>query len=119
MKHIKLRWIVIAVIVLALVAGVWRAINNKRTQQAAASAPAIAQSQIELASTDVMTAELRDITQGLAVSGTVKAVNYAVIKARVAGELKEVMAREGDAVKAGDVLARIDPTEYQDRKSVV
>ena len=115
MKHIKLRWIVIAVIVLALVAGVWRAINNKRTQQAAASAPAIAQSQIELASTDVMTAELRDITQGLAVSGTVKAVNYAVIKARVVGELKEVMAREGDAVNAGDVLARIDPTEYQRR----
>jgi RND family efflux transporter MFP subunit len=42
-------------------------------------------------------------------------VNYAVIKARVAGELKEVMAREGDTVKAGDVLARIDPTEYQRR----
>jgi RND family efflux transporter MFP subunit len=51
----------------------------------------------------------------LPVSGTVKAVNYAVIKARVAGELKAVLAREGDAVKAGDVLARIDPTEYQQR----
>jgi RND family efflux transporter MFP subunit len=63
----------------------------------------------------VLKAELRDITQGLAISGTVKAVNYAVIKARVAGELKEVVAREGDAVKAGDVLARIDPTEYQRR----
>jgi RND family efflux transporter MFP subunit len=68
-----------------------------------------------LASTDVLKAELRDITQGLAISGTVKAVNYAVIKARVAGELKEVVAREGDAVKTGDVLARIDPTEYQRR----
>jgi RND family efflux transporter MFP subunit len=70
---------------------------------------------VELTNTDVLKAELRDITQGLAVSGTVKAVNYAVIKARVAGELKEVLAREGDAVKAGDVLARIDPTEYQRR----
>jgi RND family efflux transporter MFP subunit len=115
MKNIKPRWIVIGVIVLALVAGVIRAMSNKRAQQAAASAPASAVTQVELANTDVMKAEVRDITQGLAVSGTVKAVNYAVIKARVAGELKEVVAREGDAVKAGDVLARIDPTEYQRR----
>ena len=115
MKNIKPRWIVIGVIVLALVAGVIRAMSNKRSQQVAASAPASAVTQVELTNTDVLKAELRDITQGLAVSGTVKAVNYAVIKARVAGELKEVVAREGDAVKAGDVLARIDPTEYQRR----
>jgi RND family efflux transporter MFP subunit len=115
MKKIQPRWIVIGIIVLALVAGVFRAMSNKRAQQAAASATATAVTHVELASTDALKAELRDITQGLAVSGTVKAVNYAVIKARVAGELKEVAAREGDAVKAGDVLARIDPTEYQRR----
>jgi RND family efflux transporter MFP subunit len=115
MKKIKPRWIVIGIIVLALMGGVLRALNNKRTQQAAASAPEAAVTQIELANTDVMTAEVREITEGLTISGTVKAVNYAVIKARVAGELKEVVAREGDAVKAGDVLARIDPTEYQRR----
>lgn len=115
MKKIKTRWIVIGAIVLALAAGVMRAISNKRAQQAAAATPTASVTQIELANTDVLKAELRDITQGLTVSGTVKAVNYAVIKARVAGELKEVVAREGDAVKAGDVLARIDPTEYQRR----
>jgi RND family efflux transporter MFP subunit len=115
MKQIKPRWIVIGIVVLALLGGVIRALSNKRAQQAAASAPATSVTQIELASTDVLKAELRDITQGLTVSGTVKAVNYAVIKARVAGELKEVVAREGDTVKAGDVLARIDPTEYQRR----
>lgn len=115
MKHIKTRWLVIGVVLLALLAGVWRAMSHKRAQQAAASALAAEQTQVELASSDVMKATLRDITQGLPVSGTVKAVNYAVIKARVAGELKEVLAREGDAVKAGDVLARIDPTEYQRR----
>ena len=115
MKKIAPRWIVIGVIVLALVAGVVRAISQKRAKQDAASTPTAAVTQVELANTDVMKAELRDITQGLPISGTVKAVNYAVIKARVAGELKEVVAREGDAVKAGDVLARIDPTEYQRR----
>jgi RND family efflux transporter MFP subunit len=115
MKKIAPRWIVIGVIVLALVAGIWRSLSNKSAKQAAASATAVAVTQVELASTDALKAELRDITQGLAISGTVKAVNYAVIKARVAGELQEVVAREGDAVKAGDVLARIDPTEYQRR----
>ncbi|WP_310627110.1 efflux RND transporter periplasmic adaptor subunit [Limnohabitans sp.] len=115
MKRIKPRWIAIAVITLALLGGVWRAINNKRAQQAAATTAAAEQMQIELLSSDVMRAELRDVTQSLPVSGTVRAVNFAVIKARVAGELKEVVAREGDAVKAGDVLARIDPTEYQRR----
>ena len=115
MKQIKPRWMVIGIIVLALVAGIVRAVINKRAQQAAAATPPSAVTQLELAQTDMMKAELRDITQGLPISGTVKAVNYAVIKARVAGELKEVVAREGDAVKAGDVLARIDPTEYQRR----
>ncbi len=115
MKKISPRWIVIGVIVLALLAGIVRAISNKREKQDAASTPVLAVTQVELASSDVLTAQLRDITQGLAISGTVKAVNYAVIKARVAGELKEVLAREGDAVKDGDVLARIDPTEYQRR----
>ena len=115
MKQIKPRWIVIGIIVFALVAGIVRAVINKRAQQAAAATPASAITQVELAPTDVMKVELRDITQGLPISGTVKAVNYAVIKARVAGELKEVVAREGDAVKAGDVLAPIDPTEYQRR----
>jgi RND family efflux transporter MFP subunit len=115
MKKIKPRWIVIGVIVLALVGGVWRAMSSKRAQQAAASAPATTQTQVELASSDVIQAELRDITQGLDISGTVKALNYAVIKARVAGEVKEVLVREGDSVKAGQVLARIDPTEYQRR----
>jgi RND family efflux transporter MFP subunit len=91
--------------------------NNKSAQQVAASAPTVVQTQVELASSDVMKAELREITQGLAVSGTVKALNYAVIKARVAGELKEILVREGDSVKAGQVLARIDPTEYQRRWS--
>lgn len=115
MKHIKPRWIVIGIVVLALLGGVLRALSNKRAQQAAAAAPATTVTQIELANTDVIKIELRDITQGLPVSGTVKAVNYAIIKARVAGELKEVVAREGDTVKTGDVLARIDPTEYQRR----
>ncbi|MEI7496501.1 MAG: efflux RND transporter periplasmic adaptor subunit [Betaproteobacteria bacterium] len=107
--------IVIALVVIALAGGIWRALSAKRAQQLAASDAAQTQGQIEFSQNDVFTAEVREITQGLAVSGTVKALNYAVIKARVAGEVKEIKVREGDSVTAGQVLARIDPLEYQRR----
>jgi RND family efflux transporter MFP subunit len=112
---IKTRHIVIAVILLALLAGIWRALSNRKAQQQSAAATATTQSQIEIAQSDVLVIEERNLTQTLNVSGTVKALNYAVIKAKVAGELKEVTVREGDHVKAGQVLARIDPVEYQQR----
>ena len=70
---------------------------------------------IELAPTDVVIAQKISMTQGLPISGTLKATRSAMVKARVAGEVKEVLVREGDSVKAGQVLARIDPTEYQRR----
>jgi len=107
--------IIIALVVIALAGGIWRALSAKRTQQLASSDAAQTQGQIEFSQNDVFTAEVREITQGLAVSGTVKALNYAVIKARVAGEVKEIKVREGDSVSAGQVLARIDPLEYQRR----
>ena len=112
---IKTRHVVIVVILLALLAGIWRALSHRRAQQQSASATPAMQTQIEIAQTDVLVIQERSLTQTLSVSGTVKALNYAVIKAKVAGELKEVTVREGDRVQAGQVLARIDPVEYQQR----
>ena len=45
--------------------------------------------------------------------GTVTARNTATIKARVDGQLLRIAFREGQAVKAGEVLAEIDPRLYQ------
>jgi RND family efflux transporter MFP subunit len=52
---------------------------------------------------------------GIAVSGALKATQSAIVKARVAGELQELNVREGDRVQAGQVIARIEPSEYQAR----
>ncbi|HLU18811.1 MAG TPA: MdtA/MuxA family multidrug efflux RND transporter periplasmic adaptor subunit [Pusillimonas sp.] len=47
--------------------------------------------------------------------GTVTAYNTVTVRARVDGELQEVLFEDGQKVKKGDVLARIDPRPYQIR----
>src|SRR5690606_13596438 len=44
--------------------------------------------------------------------GSMSARATAVVRARVAGELTELHFKEGDEVKAGALLARIDPRSY-------
>jgi len=55
----------------------------------------------------------RDVPVWLDGLGTVQAFNQVQIRAFVDGPLIEVRFREGQNVKAGDVLARIDPRSYQ------
>jgi len=45
--------------------------------------------------------------------GSVKASERAELSFRVPGQLQEILVREGDTVKKGDLLARLDPTDYQ------
>ena len=68
---------------------------------------------IELAPTDVATARQAELVQSLAVSGGLKAVNSAIVKAKVAAELKELSVREGDRVAAGQLIGRLDATEFE------
>ncbi len=118
-KKNRLKWFIVTVVVLLIAAGVVRSLSaRKDRQQALVTSTATqqpGQSQVELASTDVVKAQTLEVVQGLSVSGTLKAVNSAVIKARVAGELQGLSVREGDFVKAGQVIARIESSEYQSR----
>lgn len=45
--------------------------------------------------------------------GTVQAFNTITVRAQVDGQLVEIAFREGQEVKQGDILARIDPRSYQ------
>ena len=112
-----LRWSVALLVCVLIAAGVMRALSARQAQRQALAAAGNARDLgwVELAATDVVKAEARELAQGLAVSGSLKAVNWAVIKARVAGELQALSVREGDFVKAGQVIARIDAGEYQSR----
>lgn len=61
----------------------------------------------------VATAESRDMPIYLDGLGTVQASANVTIKPMVDGPLLEVRFKEGQDVKAGDILARIDPRTYQ------
>ena len=53
-------------------------------------------------------AVVRDLPQTLATEGVVEAVRQATLGAQVAGRIVELPVKAGDAVRAGQVLARID-----------
>ncbi|MBT3069532.1 efflux RND transporter periplasmic adaptor subunit [Rhodomicrobium sp. Az07] len=64
-------------------------------------------------SAETKPARLENVPVWLSGVGTVQAFNTATVRAQVSGRLIEVAYHEGQDVKAGDVLARIDPVLYQ------
>ena len=109
--------LLMGLLVILIAAGVARALSARKAQQdaLAQSSAAKLQTVVELAASDVVKAQTRELAQGLPISGSLKAVNSALVKARAAGELQGLTLREGDAVKAGQIVARVDATEYNAR----
>jgi len=109
-----IKWTATGLVIAILVGGTVRTLSARKDKQAALEAQQLAQQtqiSIDLVPADLMTASQRELPLNVAISGTVAAVNTAMIKARVAGELQGLKVREGDRVKAGQVLGQIDPTE--------
>ena len=114
MKLSRTPLLIVLAIAVAVGVGAW--VMARKSASSSTAKASVSESQhIEIAQSDVTVVEKRRLQQGLPVSGTLRAVQSAVVKARVAGELMDLHVREGDSVQMGQVLARIDPTEYQRR----
>ena len=114
------RFTLILLLLLGAGLGAYKFMAQRKAASLAASANAdaaklVAQT-LELAPSDIHTLRSLTLAQGLPVSGSLKATNSAMVKARVAGELMDFTLREGDRVAQGQVIARIDPTEYLARQ---
>ncbi|MEW6219935.1 MAG: efflux RND transporter periplasmic adaptor subunit [Thermodesulfobacteriota bacterium] len=61
----------------------------------------------------VETAQSEDVPVTLSAVGAVEAKASVAVKSRIMGELREVLFQEGDVVRQGQILFRIDPAPYQ------
>jgi membrane fusion protein, multidrug efflux system len=85
------------------------AVVHWRLADQPASAPAVT------SPVPVVTAQVQQHDEPIVLSGlgTVEALNMASIQSQVTGVLEEVDFTEGQTVKRGDILAKIDPRLYQ------
>lgn len=113
-----IQWALLALLLLGIALGVTRALQKRSAQSAAANAAARALQQApvyQLGPQDLVMVQTLALDQTVAISGSLHALQTAVIKARTAGELQGLTKREGDTVRAGETLARVDSTEAQAR----
>ncbi len=66
-----------------------------------------------LINTVVMPLKLRTIKDSINLPGTVEAWTELNLKSEAHGTLVEIMVKEGDNVKSGDLIARIETNDYQ------
>lgn len=104
----------IGLLALAVLAAVGLRLAGARRAAATAAAAAASSPRpaLELAPLDVLTVGRHEFARGLEVTGSLKAVNTAYVKAKVAAEVRTLDVREGDAVRAGQMVARLDTTEF-------
>ncbi len=108
-----LKWGLPLLLAVLLLGALGRTLLQRRAEKLAQAVPAVkAEAALDLADADLTTARRLELTRTLDVSGALKASNSAFVKARVAAEVKSLAVREGDAVRAGQVLAQLDTTEF-------
>lgn len=127
----RLRAVLALALVLALAGGGWwwwkqlQAGDATGGPQSAASAPAGAASAPggpggrrfgganRVQPVTVAAVRRQDIRVVVQAIGNIAALNTAVVRARVEGELKAIRFKEGQQVRAGQLLAEIDPRSYE------
>jgi RND family efflux transporter MFP subunit len=98
------------VIVVALIVGLGIATFGRGSAPKAASKDKPVAT-LEFGASDLTAVTTRPVERSLAISGSLVAVNQAVVKSKVAVEVRAITVREGDHVDAGQVIARLDTVD--------
>ena len=90
------------------------ALSIQHASSKAQAQPALAPV-IEFSASDLIQPQTRELRQEISITGTLQPRNWTTVKAKVAGELSHLLVREGESVRQGQVLARLDPLDAQAR----
>jgi membrane fusion protein, multidrug efflux system len=108
----RTRWIVAALVLLVIAGAVARTLSARKAATAAAAVAPVVQP-LDITAADVAVATRAEMVATLELSGSLKAVDSAMLKAKVATEVREILVREGDSVRAGQLIGRLDDTEFR------
>jgi RND family efflux transporter MFP subunit len=103
-----------ALVVLALAAGGYFAVRQGLPgfgSPAKAKGPAPVA--LEFGVADLAYVSQAPMSRWLPVSGTLAPMNQATVKAKVPGEVRQMLVREGETVRVGQVLARLDTADLE------
>jgi multidrug efflux system membrane fusion protein len=105
----RTKWSIGLVCLLLVIGGVWGWRHRALAAQKSSAAGRAGLPPVPVVAGRVAQKDVPIYLDGL---GTVRAFNSVTIRVRVDGELKKVAFTEGQDVKAGDVLAQIDPDPF-------
>jgi len=109
------RRIIGGLVLLTLVGGIAGAVALRKAKHVEDAPRATVPAALQFSATDLAYVESTALARWLQVSGTLQPVRQAVVKAKVAGDLAEFTVREGETVRAGQKIARIDSADLQSR----
>ncbi len=114
----RLVFFIVIIVVVGLAASFWNRPtkpSNPTTAPVAGATTATKNTALEFLPQEIFKISPTELKQTMSLSGALRAVDQASVKARVAAEVREVLVREGESVTAGQILVRMDTSEFQAR----
>ncbi len=111
-----LPWAIAALLLLGSGAALWGQALRAPAEAASSAAPAASGARAggrRVQPVSVASVSRRDLQVSLSAIGNIAAANTAVVKPKIEGELRRVLFKEGQWVKAGTLLAELDDSALQ------
>ena len=101
MKNLK--WLVLVAVLIAGIVFGYQYYSDEETAKAAAEI-------------ETETVQRMNLSSSVSATGTIQPVNSVEVSSKVTARIKEVLVKENDAVKAGQVVATLDAKDFEAKR---